>query len=182
MVIDRTCQTCEFNFSGVCAEDMNYGKEVTNSDIECEGWSISLDYFSEIINKSPWYIKQPYENGKLSIEELLQKLEEDKTGRGTKINIYDAIAHVYGIPWWELGGILGVRWSVVGRAVSKGTVDKRKKQFAPILRIPEEYFDEFYSKQIENLEKCREEFYLIHGEDWIMEMRKQSREELNSER
>ena len=33
------------------------------------------------------------------------------------------------------------------------TVDKRKRQFAPILCIPAEYFDAFYSKQIEDFRK-----------------------------
>lgn len=181
MVINKTCQTCEFNFDNICAGDGNYkcGEKITNPDIECEGWGISFEYFSQVIDELPWYIKQPYNRGQLCFGEVLQKLEEDETERGTEINIYDALAHVYGIPCWELGEILGVKRSVVSRAVCRGTVDKRKKQFAPILCIPEEYFDEFYSKQLEDLEKCREKFYLLHGEGWVMRMREKARDNLN---
>ena len=173
MIIDKTCQTCEFNFDGICAGDGNYkyGKKITNADMECDGWGMSFHYFSQIIDELPWYIKQLYNQGKLYFGEILQKLEEDETERGTEINIYDAIGYVYGIPWWELSEILGVKWSVVGRAVCQGTVEKRKKQFAPILCIPEEYFDAFYSKQLEDLERCKEKFYLLHGEEWVMKMR-----------
>lgn len=180
MVINKTCRTCEFNFDNICAGNGNYGygKRITEPDIECEGWGISLEYFSQVIDELPWYIKQPYKRGKMYFGEVLQKLEEDETEKGTKINIYDAIAHVYEIPWWELGEILGVKWSVVSRAVCQGTVDKRKKQFAPILCIPEEYFEEFYSKQLNDLEKCKENFYLLHGEEWVMRMREIARNKL----
>ena len=182
MVINKTCRTCEFNFDNICAGDGNYkyGEMIANPDVECEGWGISLDYFSQIINEMPWYIKQPYDSGKLYFGEALQKIEEDETEKGTKINIYDAIEHVYGIPWWELSEILGVKWSVVSRAVCRGPVEKRKKQFAPILCIPEGYFDEFYSKQLVDLEKCREKFYLLHGEEWVMRMREKAHDNLKN--
>lgn len=179
MAIDKTCKTCEFNFGGICAGEDRYGERISSSDEGCGDWGVSLEYFSQIISELPWYIKKPYNKGKLYFGEVLDKLKEDETERGTLINIYDAIENVYGIPWWELSEILGVKSSVIGHAVCRGTVEKRKKQFSPILCIPEEYFDAFYSKQLEELKKCKEEFYAIHGEEWVMRMREKAREDLN---
>ena len=89
MVINKTCQTCEFNFDNICAGDGNYryGEKITNPDIECEGWGISFEYFSQVIDELPWYIKQPYNRGKLYFGEVLQKLEADETERGTEIDL-----------------------------------------------------------------------------------------------
>jgi hypothetical protein len=180
MLINKTCKTCEFNFDGVCAgeEVNNYGEIIMDSSKECEDWGISLEYFSEVIDNMPWYVKGPYNRGKICFEEALQKLEEDETEKGTEINIYDAIAMVYGIPWWELGEILGVKSSVIGYATCRGTIPRRKKQFASILRIPEEYFDVIYSKQLCELEKSKKKFYSHYGDVWIMQMREQARKKL----
>lgn len=56
--------------------------KIGNSDIECQGWGISLEYFSKVIGELPWYIKQSYDRGELYFGEVLQKLEEDETERG----------------------------------------------------------------------------------------------------
>lgn len=180
MKLDKTCETCEFNFNGICVGEgiYDYGDKIVDSSKECDGWGISLEYFSEIIDNMPWYIKDPYKCGKLYFGEALQKLEEDETEKGTQINIYDAIAKVYGIPWWELGEILGVKATVIGYATCRGTIPRRKKHFADILCIPENYFDVIYSKQLCELEKCKKEFYSHYGDDWIMKMREQARKQL----
>lgn len=155
MRINKTCETCEFNVEGVCTGEGNYsyGQKIQDFNKECDGWGISFDYFTEITEKMPWYIKDAYDRGKIYFEDALRKLEEDETPKGTQINIYDAIAKVYNIPWWELGEILGVKTSVIGYAVCRGTIPKRKKQFATILCIPEGYFDAFYSHQLADLGK-----------------------------
>ncbi len=178
MKLNKTCKTCEFNFGGVCSGEGNYkyGETIKELDMECESWDISFDYFCKITEEAPWYIKNQYKRGKIYFSEFLEKLEEDETVRGTVINIYDAIEHVYGIPWWELNEILEVSSGVVRRAVCQGTVDKRKKQFAPILCIPESFFDEFYSKQLKELEECKKQFFLIHGEKWVKQKRKIARD------
>lgn len=111
MRINKTCETCEFNVEGVCTGEGNYsyGQKIQDFNKECDGWGISFDYFTEITEKMPWYIKDAYDRGKIYFEDALRKLEEDETPKGTQINIYDAIAKVYNIPWWELGEILS--WS-----------------------------------------------------------------------
>lgn len=38
---------------------------------ECNGWGISLEYYSEVINRMPWYIKEPFERGKIYFNEAL---------------------------------------------------------------------------------------------------------------
>ena len=180
MRINKTCETCEFNFEGVCTGEGNYsyGQKIQDFNKECDGWGISFDYFTEITEKMPWYIKDAYDRGKIYFEDALRKLEEDETPKGTQINIYDAIAKVYNIPWWELGEILGVKTSVIGYAVCRGTIPKRKKQFATILCIPEGYFDAFYSHQLADLEKCKNEFYAHYGNEWIMKMRELARRKI----
>lgn len=57
----------------------------------------------------------------------MHKLEEDDTEKGTQINIYDAIEKIYGIPWWELGEILGVKYTVVGYAACRGRYHVERK-------------------------------------------------------
>ena len=104
----------------------SYGQKIKDFNKECDGWGISFDYFTEITEKMPWYIKDAYDRGKIYFEDALRKLEEDETLKGTQINIYDAIAKIYNIPWWELGEISGVKTSVIRYAVCRGTVPKRK--------------------------------------------------------
>lgn len=93
MKISKICKTCEFNFDGICAGKgiYGYGEKITDMSKECNGWGISLEYYSEVINRMPWYIKEPFERGKIYFNEALHKLEEDETEKGTQINIYDAI-------------------------------------------------------------------------------------------
>lgn len=174
MKISKICKTCEFNFDGICAGKgiYGYGEKITDMSKECNGWGISLEYYSEVINGMPWYIKEPFEKGKIYFNEALHKLEEDDTEKGTQINIYDAIEKIYGIPWWELGEILGVKYTVVGYAACRGTIPRRKKKFASILCIPERFFDVIYSKELCELEKCKKKFYDYYGETWILKMRK----------
>ena len=58
-------------------------EKITDMSKECNGWGISLEYYSEVINGMPWYIKEPFERGKIYFNEALHKLEEDDTEKGT---------------------------------------------------------------------------------------------------
>ena len=56
---------------------------------------------------------------------------------------------------------------VLGYASTQRTIPKRKRQFSSRLHIPESFFDEFLSKQLDALKKCREEFRDCYGDELI---------------
>lgn len=52
MRIDKICKTCGFDSNGVC------GMYTTCKEgEECDDWEASLEYYTEITKKAPWYIK-----------------------------------------------------------------------------------------------------------------------------
>lgn len=169
MTLTKTCKTCEFNFDGVCAEGgvYKYGEKITLDNIKCDGWGASLKYFSEITENAPWYIKEPYQKCQISYGEFLKFLAQDEQGIGIKVNIYDAIEKIYELMPWELAGVLDVPIGVLGYARTRGTIAKRKKQISSRLHIPEKFFDEFLSTQLEMLKECKEEFYKFYGNETI---------------
>ena len=86
MRIDKICKTCGFDSNGVC------GMYTTCKEgEECDDWEASLEYYTEITKKAPWYIKKPYDQCKISYEKFLDLLQQDEQGVGVEINIYDAI-------------------------------------------------------------------------------------------
>ena len=86
MRIDKICKTCGFDSNGVC------GMYTTCKEgEECDDWEASLEYYTEITKKAPWYIKGPYDRCKISYEKFLDLLQQDEQGVGVEINIYDAI-------------------------------------------------------------------------------------------
>lgn len=61
--IECTCKTCEFNMGGMCGGGDNthpYGHTISDINAGCSGWHESFEYFMEIENNTPWYIKRPY--------------------------------------------------------------------------------------------------------------------------
>ena len=56
---------------------------------------------------------------------------------------------------------------VIGYARMQKTIVKRKRQFSSRLHIPESFFDNFSSIQLEELKKCKEEFYEFYGSEAI---------------
>ena len=134
---------------------------------ECDDWEASLEYYTEITKKAPWYIKKPYDQCKISYEKFLDLLQQDEQGVGVEINIYDAIEKVYELNSVELAGVLDVSMGVLGYASTQRTIPKRKRQFSSRLHIPESFFDEFLSTQLDALKKCREEFRDCYGDELI---------------
>lgn len=58
MKLNMTCKTCEFGSNESCCAENS--KKSHQDDTECGDWGASLEYFSEIIDNAPWYIKEPY--------------------------------------------------------------------------------------------------------------------------
>ena len=162
MRIDKICKTCGFDSNGVC------GMYTTCKEgEECDDWEASLEYYTEITKKAPWYIKKPYDQCKISYEKFLDLLQQDEQGVGVEINIYDAIEKVYELNSVELAGVLDVSMGVLGYASTQRTISKRKRPFSSRLHIPESFFDKFLSTQLDALKKCREEFRDCYGDELI---------------
>ena len=162
MRVDKTCKTCGFDSNGVCGM-----YSTCKEDEECDDWEASLEYYTEITKKAPWYIKGPYDRCKISYEKFLDLLQQDEQGVDVEINIYDAIEKVYELNSVELAGVLDVSMGVLGYASTQKTIPKRKRQFSSRLHIPESFFDEFLSTQLDALKKCREEFRDCYGDELI---------------
>lgn len=169
MKLNKICKTCEFDF---CRDNTNgskceYSDEVIREEEGCDAWEASLKYYSEIIQKAPWYIKEPYGRHQISYNEFLEFLQKDGDEIGVEINIYDAIEKIYVLMPWELASVLDVSIGVLEYARCQGTIAKRKKQFASRLHIPERFFNQFLSTELDTLKKCKEEFYEFYGSEMI---------------
>ncbi len=175
MKLDKTCKTCEFASDGICMD--NSRKKL--KDVGCEEWGASLEYYSEITETAPWYIKEPYKKYEISYGKFLDYIKKDSEGIGIKVNIYDAIEKIYDLSIWDLAGVLDVSIGVIGYARSRGTIEKRKKYFASKLHIPESFFDDFLSTQLEELVLCRDEFYEFYGKEMIEKFKQRGKEAMD---
>lgn len=165
MKIVRQCETCEFNANHKC---IGYGNQFTNGEMitdnrdiesECTGWGASVEYFSELVETAPWYIKMLYDDCSIDYSSFLKKIDFDNVGEPVSVNIYDAIQKIYGISLVELAELLGVTTNVVLYARSRGTVAKRVTHFSQVLCIPVRYFNQFSSLDFKVLEACKEDFF-----------------------
>ena len=75
MILDKTCKTCEFNFEGNCGIEHKY-----TPNKECKSWGASFEYYKEITQKAPWYLKESYDRYKLNYMEFLDLLQKDEQG------------------------------------------------------------------------------------------------------
>lgn len=157
MKFQRNCGHCLHNFGGFCTAK-GFGQAVESEDDSCELWEVSEDYLAYAADTAPWYLKRPYENGKLSRNDFLMKLEQDAQGLPVEINLYDAIEEVYGMDQKQIAAILGVSSDVVGYARAKGTVERRIPHFSRCLYIPEEFFRSFTTEELPALPLCLEEY------------------------
>ena len=157
MNFQRTCGSCQNNFGGFCTAK-GFGQAIESDDSSCELWEINEEYLAQIADTAPWYLKKPYDSGKLSQKDFLLKLEQDSKGLPVELNIYDAIEEAYGIDQKRIAEILGVSSDVVGYARAKGTVARRIPHFSKCLCIPEEFFREFTTEELPAMELSFEEY------------------------
>ena len=157
MKIEKICKTCEFNFSGACA---GYGdnRKADNNVENCEEWGANPEYYSDIIVNAPWYIKEKYEAGKINYDTFIKLIDDDASGAPVDINIYDVIEKIYGLSSIQLANILDVSVGVITYAKNRGTVSKRIHSFSKTLCIPERYFRECTSLDIDYINICKEKF------------------------
>lgn len=164
MKLIRECRTCEFNFDGVCAghgDTYKYGEKIIDDNKGCNDWGASLEYFSNITEKAPWYIRDDYKKYKISYDEFLKRLDDDEKGIPIEINLYDAIENIYELSLVELAEVLNVTLGIISYAKSRGTVAKRVTDFSRKLYIPVKFFNYFTTQDFEELRRCRKEFFAV---------------------
>lgn len=155
MMSGKNCGSCANNFGGYCtAKAQLLGGE----EDCCSQWEPSPEYLAQAVDAAPWFLRQPYEEGRRSGAELLQDLQRLREGQPVSLNLYDCILAVYQLDVQQLGKILGVSPDVVGYARAHGTPPRRIAAFAEALAIPEELFRHFDSQQLPRLEEARERF------------------------
>ncbi|MDF2962535.1 MAG: hypothetical protein K0S39_4270 [Paenibacillus sp.] len=75
----KSCETCEFLIEGICTNrNGKHGRGWRPGDTDRENvcWSISLDYFSEIISELPDYEQQFVRfNDHITVNDLLHRIE-----------------------------------------------------------------------------------------------------------
>ncbi len=139
MKFQRSCRHCQHNFGEFCTAK-GFGQAIESEDSSCELWEISEESLALLMDETPWYLKRPYESGKLGLNDFLERLEEDLKGEPVLINLYDAIEEIYQMDQQQIAAVLGVSPDVVGYARAKGTVKRRIPHFSKCLCIPEELF------------------------------------------
>ena len=167
--VEKNCQTCEFNFNGICAggdeKHKKYGHTIYDPTDSCNGWNESLEYFSEIEKNKPWYIEKPYRKGNANGKDAIELLEMDYRGEPIEVNIIELVERVYGLRTFELAEILNVTPGVIGNARYKGVPEKRKTEFSFVLKIPRHFFERVTTCDFQVIEKCHQEFMKEWKED-----------------
>lgn len=78
MKINRSCETCEFNFGGTCADegDFGYGGIITDEKKQRKCWGISLNYSIELAESLPEKDNLIYQYDKnVSVKHLIERIE-----------------------------------------------------------------------------------------------------------
>lgn len=177
----KDCSTCEFNFEGICAGSGNiyrYGETITDDTKCCDDWGASLDYYEHQITTAPRFLRDAYNDGRISYQDLSHLIDDYNGGRPVSISIFDAIKYVYGISMVDIAVALGVSFGVVHRAKAKGFAKKRIAQFASGLCVPERLLLNTSTNDFDELKRCKELFFakpnidviLASMPDWKMQL------------
>lgn len=134
-------------------------RKITDDSKGCDDWGADVKYYTEITENAPWYIREDYNDCKISYGEFLKRIDDDDNGIPIKVNLYDAVEKIYGISRVELAEILNVSLGVVNYARNQGTVAKRVVDFSMKLFIPVKFFSQITTNDFKELEKCKDEFF-----------------------
>ena len=136
--MEKNCHACEFNFGGICAgESETYGKKVTEKTAICDDWSANLAYFTYDINTAPRFIREQFEDCKITYDELSKWSADYKKGEKIEINLFDAIKLTFGLSIVDIAVLLDVSLGFVYNAKCKGVPKKRMRDFSELLGIDE---------------------------------------------
>lgn len=123
--IEETCNTCEFNFDGICNVDgtQKYTENIINKTNTCEEWEPSLEYFKYAMLNAPRFLREKLNDCTIGVNKFITLFHDYASGIGRPINIFDAIKYIYGISMvdiYEDGHIK--HHSGLGRAIVGGVL------------------------------------------------------------
>lgn len=160
--MQRKCSNCEFNFGGICSghgEVYKCGEKITDDTKCCDDWEASFEFFCNETATAPRFLREAFNDCRITYSEFSKMNDDYASGRAVPINIFDAVKVVYGISMVDIAVILGVSFGVVYRAKTKGFAQKRIKQFSNGLCIPEKFLQNITTNDLDELEKCKEDFF-----------------------
>lgn len=158
----KECSNCEFNFGGICAGHGNvykYGETITDDTMCCEDWGASFEYYEHETRSAPRFLRDALNDCRISYSEFSKQFDDFSAGMPIPVDIFEAIKNVYGISMVDIAVVLNVSFGVVYRAKTKGFAQKRIKQFASGLCIPDRFLYQFTSNDFEELAKCKQDFF-----------------------
>lgn len=160
--MDKQCKTCEFNSNGTCCEcnDLyDYGGKITDDSKCCENWSADLDYFTYVMKNAPRFMRDLYEDSKISYDEFLKSYDDYIADKAIPINFFDAMKMIYDLSMIDIAVLLDVSFGVVYRAKTRGIPKKRINQFASALCVKPELLEATTTADIKALYECKKIFY-----------------------
>jgi hypothetical protein len=166
--IERKCKNCEFNIKRKCTghgSTYKYGETITDTNKVCDDWDADLEYFSYITEKAPRFLREAYDESKISYNDLVVSLDKMDNSEAVSISLFDAIKSVYGLSMVDIAMILDVSYGVVLSAKQKGIPAKRLDHFSNVLCIPKDLLSNPTTLDFEKLEKCNNAFYELQKEN-----------------
>lgn len=160
--MDKTCKTCEFNFDGVCVgggETYKYGDKITDLNQCCDNWNPNLEYFHNQLIIAPRFLRDEYNDHKISYDEFSKRLDDFQVGKPIPINFFDAIKYIYGISMVDIAVLMNVSFGVVYRAKNCGIPAKRVRQFCNALCVSPQTLNNHTTSVFAELEEGKEKFY-----------------------
>ena len=179
----RACSNCEFNFNGFCAghgEVYKYGERITDDTKCCDDWDASFEFIWKETTTAPRFLREAYNDCQISYSEFSKWNDDYAAGKAVPINLFDAVKAVYGISMVDIAVVLGISFGVVFRAKTKGFAKKRIEQFSSGLCIPEKFLQNITTKDFDELDKCKDEFFKRPRIKEILESVPEWKEELAS--
>ena len=162
MKLEKQCKTCEFNFDGVCTghgTTYKYGENITDETRICEDWSAGLEYFTYTTTNAPRFLREQYNDCRISYSGFSSWLDDYQIGKGIPINFFDAIKFIYGISMVDIAVLLDVSFGVVYRAKTKGIPPKRVKKFSDVLCVSPDLLTSVTTENFDKLRECKKIFF-----------------------
>ena len=167
MELKHQCANCEFNLNGICTgSSLFYGRNITDDSSSCEYWNANTEYFSFERIAAPRFLRDNYNNGKLSYVDFSAQHIEFDSGVDVPINIFDAVKYIYGLSIVDIAVLANVTYSVAFWAKTRRIPQKRIQQFCDALCISE---NTIMSNSTSIFDELRKGKKLLFGQEGISE-------------